>query len=330
MFINNKEFQIAQKSKTWERSLMSNISFCLCPVSSPLHMVGTHASASASLPMKRQERRKQERAAGEQTIEKPRTKNTQSPPTPTEPLRTQTPPTSTTSHPLTTTLSLPFSLAFSFPFSPFSSRFLFHPAAHGAKTEGLDNISLNRSKNVKKRTKCIKYYPLLSFSTAALLPVFRFITRTPDWTKTHTSKHKSNCHLVRNWAFYYRLSQMLEAFDQLGFRSLGVMVIFSDSWKEVNWKLKGRMHTIAEVSQRVMPSGCADVDPLRIVEPPELVCCSQQTENSRTPACGILIFLALTAEHRLRSNIPKFGSPLTEGEKPRGCPGMELHSMNHK
>lgn len=28
----------------------------------------------------------------------------------------------------------------------------------------------------------------------------------------------------------------------------------------------------------------------RILEPPELVCCSQQTENSRTPACGIRIF----------------------------------------
>ncbi len=54
MFINNKESQIAQQSKTWERSLMSNISFCLCPVSSPLHMLATHASASASLPMKRQ------------------------------------------------------------------------------------------------------------------------------------------------------------------------------------------------------------------------------------------------------------------------------------
>lgn len=79
---------------------------------------------------------------------------------------------------------------------------------------------------------------------------------------------------------------MLEAFDQLGFRSLGVMVIFSDLWT----KLKGRMRAIAEVSQHAMPSGCADVDPLQILEPPELMCCSQQTENSRTPACGIQIF----------------------------------------
>lgn len=80
---------------------------------------------------------------------------------------------------------------------------------------------------------------------------------------------------------------MLDAFDQLGFRSLGVMVIFSDLWT----KLKGRMHAIAEVSQRVMPSGCADVDLLRILEAPELLCYSRQTENSRAPACGIRIFL---------------------------------------
>ncbi len=71
------------------------------------------------------------------------------------------------------------------------------------------------------------------------------------------------------------------AFDQLGFRSLGVMVIFSDSWT----KLKCRMHSIAEVTQRMMPSGCAGVDLLRILEAPELVCCS-----SRAPACGIRIF----------------------------------------
>ncbi len=51
MFIINKESQIA---KTRERSLMSSISLCLCPVSSPLHLLATHASASASLPMKRQ------------------------------------------------------------------------------------------------------------------------------------------------------------------------------------------------------------------------------------------------------------------------------------